>query len=202
MTSNDWVSIRTPVPPGTEILTSERDVSWHAHSPTHSRILLRSCAYPDPDWPDPQGRNWHTTLDILFAGVNTLKIRSHYYGLSITTATSEEAASIKELTPSIDLDDALVFVLHSQGESDYVVASGTGWRDDVLNRVRHSHFTHVDPDQPRWPTQALDHIHTTSHAASVEDLITALATHPTARPRRDRHRWASGRAVGLRSLQG
>ncbi|MEV0623983.1 hypothetical protein AB0I81_62460 [Nonomuraea sp. NPDC050404] len=190
VTSNTWVSARTPVASGTEILNSDRAFYWLAHSPTHSRILLRSSAYPDPNWPDAQGRNWDTTLDILFAGVDTLKIRSHYEGLNITTASSAETVRIKESTPSIELDDALVFVLQSQGETDYVVASGVGWRDDVLNPVRHSHFTHVDPDQPFWPTQALDHIYPSSHAASVEDLIAALAAHPATRPHRERHRWA------------
>ncbi|MEV1170903.1 hypothetical protein [Nonomuraea sp. NPDC049784] len=60
----------------------------------------------------------------------------------------------------------------------------------MLDPVRQSHFASVDPDRPLWPDQPLDHMHPNINAASVDDLITALADDSVTRSRRDRHRWA------------
>ncbi|MFC4147908.1 hypothetical protein ACFO0M_16745 [Micromonospora mangrovi] len=180
MTGSSWLRQDHELRPGTAVFRSDRRFALEAYSATHGQLLLRS---------NP-GREHETTIDLLFKPAEAVKIREGYRGLVVRCATVAEASRIMAALPGIRADLGYrVFLLESEGRSDYVVSMAFGWHEDVLSRVQGSFFHTADAYLPRWPTAPLSGVNPGFNAASVEDLIASLhPDHHQQQARRDRFR--------------
>ncbi|KUJ56902.1 hypothetical protein ADL25_04865 [Streptomyces sp. NRRL F-5122] len=133
MTDSTWLNRDHQLIPGKEVFHSERRFHLLAYTASHGQLLMRSVGRPDePGEPE-------TTIDLLFKPAAVVKIRDDYRGLAIRCATAAESAQVKTDHASMSFSrDDRVFVLESQGESDYVVAMAVGWREGVLGRTQQS----------------------------------------------------------------
>ncbi|MFB7617106.1 hypothetical protein [Kitasatospora sp. NPDC056181] len=184
MTDSTWLNRDHQLVPGKELFRSERSFHLLAYTASHSQLLMRSVGRPDePGEPE-------TTIDLLFKPVTVVKIRDNHRGLAIRCATEAESAQVKAEHASVSFDrDDHVFVLESQGESDYVVAMAVGWTEGVLGHTQQSFFSHVDPGRPIWPSLPLDGVDPGLTIASTRDLVEALSAEESVTIRRERHRF-------------
>jgi hypothetical protein len=183
MTNSVWLNLSEGPEPGTELFSSHRQFKLWAYSPSHSRLLLRSWAYPNPQFPDLHGHTHKTTVEILFAPVDAIKVNSVYDGLTIRRATLEEADSIKA---AAHLDGGEhVLMLGSQGIRDHIVTGGICWHEGILSPTRLSFFASILPDQPAWPRHPLGPGYDAGlNIASTGELVYELITDDTnAKPR-------------------
>ncbi|MEV5987612.1 hypothetical protein AB0L85_21775 [Streptomyces sp. NPDC052051] len=183
MTDSTWLNCRShQLTPGNEFFRSDRSFHLLAYSNSHGRLLMRSVGQPDtPGEPE-------TTIDLLFKPAIVVKIRDSYRGLAIRCATEAERARVKAEYTSVSFDsEDQVFVLESQGESDYVVALAVGWTEGILDLTRPSFFTDFRPDSATWPHRPLDGPAHGLDAASPQELIAALTDEETTPKRRTRH---------------
>ncbi|MCN9240997.1 hypothetical protein NGF19_09350 [Streptomyces sp. RY43-2] len=183
MTDSTWLNCRShQLAPGNEVFRSERSFHLLAYSNSHGRLLIRSVGLPDtPDEPE-------TTIDLLFKPAIVVKIRDAYRGLAIRCATEAESARVKaEYTSVFFGKEDHVFVLESQGESDYVVAMAVGWAEGILDRTRPSFFTDFHPDSAIWPHRPLDGPDHGLDLALPQELTDALTDEENATKRRKRH---------------
>jgi hypothetical protein len=169
---NAWLNTDHELAPGSEILRSERRFVLWAYSVSHRQLLLRSAA----------DRDHETTVDLLFKPVEAVKIRGGYDGLVIRCATAEEAERIE------DPPGPRLFLLESQGRTDYVTGGAVGWHEGVLDRTRPSFFNTADAYEPQWPTQPLGGADAGFTIASAQDLIEALGADDGDRPHREYYR--------------
>lgn len=181
MVSNRWLTRDYELKPGAVIFRSDRRFSMEAYSASHGQLLLRSNPVDDED---------DTTIDLLFKPVAAVKIRDGYAGLVVRCATTSEANAIIGSMPGMrtDLGDR-VFMLESQGRSDYVISMAFGWHEGILSRVQGSFFNTADAYLPQWPTRALDGVDPGFNVASVQDLVDALGSDHDQPTRRDRYRF-------------
>ncbi|MBQ1025010.1 hypothetical protein [Micromonospora sp. C95] len=181
MTSSAWLSKDHELVPGTEVFRSERRFAMEAYSASHSQLLLRS---------DPVDDEHDTTIDLLFKPVRAVKIPAGCTGLAVRCATVDETAQIMTTVPRVRPDlGHRVFMLESQGQSDYVVSMAFGWHEGILPSVQGSFFHTADAYLPRWPTGPLFGLNAGFNAASVQDLIHALNSDADQPARRDRFRY-------------
>ena len=181
MTMDAWLRQDHELVPGTEIFRSDRRFAMEAFSASHSQLLLRS---------NPVDDEHETTIDLLFKPVEAIKIRDGYAGLVIRCGTVEEATQIMASLPGIHPDRGYrVFMLESQGRSDYVISMAVGWHEGVLPRVQGSFFNSADAYLPRWPTGPLFGVSAGFNAASVQDLVDGLSADHHQQTRRDRFRY-------------
>lgn len=185
MTSKAWFSNDRLLSPGGEIFRSDRWFQLSAYTASHGQLLLRSTTGPDRD-----GQEHQTTIDLLFKPIEAVKIRDNYTGLVIRCATSEEAEQIKASLPGIDSRESnRVFMLESQGQTDYIISMAVGWQEGILRPTQRSFFNNADAYMTRWPTEPLFGVSGGFNIASIEDLIEALRTdNNTNAKRRDRFR--------------
>jgi hypothetical protein len=161
VTANAWLDTDDRLAPGTEIFHSDRRFALWAYA--EGRLLLRSTG--------------ETTIDLVFEPVEAVKIRDGIDGLVIRCATQEEAERI---------GGRRVFLLETQGRTDYVVGEAVGWHEGVLEPTRHSFFDTADAYV--WPTQALGGAGAGFNIASGQELVAALGAGDDARPRRQTYR--------------
>lgn len=64
-----------------------------------------------------------TRIEIYFRAVAAMKLRRRYPGLAIRTADPDESAMIKQASGTAHLPDHSVWILESNGVTDYVVAT-------------------------------------------------------------------------------
>ncbi|SEM26120.1 hypothetical protein SAMN05660976_04650 [Nonomuraea pusilla] len=183
MTNGARLNLSEGPEPGTELFSSHRAFKLWAYSPSHSRLLLRSSADPDPQLPDLH----ETTVEILFAPVDAIKVNSVYDGLTIRRATLEEADGIKA---AARLDGGgHVLILESRGIRDHVVTGGICWHEGVLSPTRLSFFAGILPDQPAWPRHPLGPGYDAGlDIASAEELVHELTTDDTSSKPRGKYR--------------
>ncbi|WP_327243456.1 hypothetical protein [Streptomyces sp. NBC_01320] len=185
MTDSTWLNRRNhQLIPGKEVFRSERRFHLLAYSNSHGRLLMRSIGQPDtPGEPE-------TTIDLLFKPAIVVKIRDDYRGLAIRCATAAESAQVKADYTSVSFgEEDHVFVLESQGESDYVVAMAVGWTEGILDLTRQSFFNDFHPASAIWPYQPLDGPDAGLNIASAQELIDALLAEENATIRRELHRY-------------
>jgi hypothetical protein len=186
--ASDWLTQDHRLKPGAVIFRSDRRFAMEAYSASHGQLLLRS--NPGDDEDDPT--NDDTTIDLLFKPAEAVKIRDGYTGLVVRCATTLEADAIIASIPGMHLRSGYrVFMLESQGRSDYVISIAFGWHEGILSRVQGSFFNTADAYMPMWPTRALHGLDPGFNVASVQDLVDALdqdrdQDQPT---RRDRYRY-------------
>ncbi|RAN94417.1 hypothetical protein GAR05_04939 [Micromonospora saelicesensis] len=181
MTVRTWLKQDHELVPGAEIFRSDRRFAMEAYSASHGQLLLRS---------NPVDGEYETTIDLLFKPVAAIKIRDGYAGLVIRCATVGEANRIMMSLLGVHADHGYrVFVLESQGRSDYVISMAVGWDEGMLLRVQGSFFNSADAYMRRWPTDPLDGLNAGFNAASVQDLIDALHVEHDLQTRRDRFRY-------------
>ncbi|WP_106399707.1 hypothetical protein [Actinocorallia populi] len=173
-----WLHTDQQLPPETELYRSDRCFRLWAYSVSHSRLLLRSNTLEEHG----------STIDMLFTGMEAVKTRAAYNGLAIRSPGPEDIARFKDATPGIELRGRRLFLLESQGETDYVLANAVGWQEGVLGSTRMSFFAAIDPERPAWARHALGPGYEAGLAlASAEELINALtATGTPARTERYR----------------
>ncbi|MEU8773398.1 hypothetical protein [Streptomyces sp. NPDC048606] len=153
MTDSTWLNLDHQLVPGKELFRSERAFHLWSYTASHGQLLMRSGGDPEePGEPD-------TTIDLLFKPAAVVKIRSCYRGLVIRCATETESERVEADHPSVHFGrDEHVFVLESQGESDFVVAMAVGWREGVLGRTQMSFFHDFPPpgrpSGPAGPSRA------------------------------------------------
>ncbi|MFE2165637.1 hypothetical protein ACFXB3_11280 [Streptomyces sp. NPDC059447] len=184
MTDSTWLNRDHQLVPGKELFRSERGFHLLAYTASHGQLLMRSIGQPDePGEPE-------TTIDLLFKPAAVVKIRDYYRGLAIRCATEAESEQVKADHASVSFGrDDRVFVLESQGESDYVVAMAVGWTEGVLGRTQHSFFNNFHPARPIiWPSRPLAGVDAGLDIASAQELIDALLADENAAVRRERHR--------------
>ncbi|MER7755426.1 hypothetical protein [Kitasatospora sp. NPDC097643] len=183
MTDSTWLNRDHQLVPGKEVFRSERRFHLLAYTASHGQLLLRSLGRPDePGEPE-------TTIDLLFKPAAVVKIRDDYRGLAIRCATAAESEQVKTDHASMSFSrDDRVFVLESQGESNYVVAMAVGWREGMLGRTQQSFFNDFYPDRPIWPSQPLSGVDAGLNIASSQELIDALLAEDNTAVRRERHR--------------
>lgn len=184
MTDSAWLNRDHQLIPGKELFRSERSFHLLAYTASHSQLLMRSVGQPDePGEPE-------TTIDLLFKPAVVVKISTGYCGLAIRCATEAESDQVKADHPSMSFGrDDRVFVLESQGESDYVVAMAVGWTEGVLGRTQQSFFNNFYPARPIiWPSQPLSGVDPGLNVASAQELIDAIRAEENATIRRERHR--------------
>lgn len=180
MVADRWLKQDHELKPGAVIFRSDRRFSMEAYSASHGQLLLRS---------NPADDEYDTTIDLLFKPVEAVKIRDGYAGLVIRCATVLEADTIIASTPGVHAGRGdRVFMLESQGRSDYVISMAFGWHEGILSRVQGSFFNTADAYQPRWPTGALNGLSPGFNVASIQDLIHALGSDHDQPTRRDRYR--------------
>lgn len=180
MISDRWLTQDHELKPGAVLFRSNRRFSMEAYSASHGQLLLRS---------NPVDDEYDTTIDLLFKPVDAVKIRDGYAGLVVRCATTPEADSIIVSMPGVRADRGdRVFMLESQGRSDYVISMAVGWREGILPRVQGSFFHTADAYLPQWPTGALFGLDPGFNAASVQDLVDALGADHDQPTRRDRYR--------------
>ncbi|MGR6998742.1 hypothetical protein ACU686_12505 [Yinghuangia aomiensis] len=183
--TKEWLNNASRLEPGREIFRSDRSFHLLAYTASHSQLLLRS---PE-DFARP-GDPSNTTIDVLFKPVDLLRIRKNYTGLVIRCATAEETDSIQAEHPATGFQyGERVFVLESEGETDYIVAMAVGWHEDVLPRTRPSFYSDLDTEMPGRPPQPLFGVHAGFNLASAQELITALTTIGDPPRRREKHRY-------------
>jgi hypothetical protein len=181
MISDRWLTQDHELKPGAVIFRSARRFSMEAYSASHGQLLLRSNPADDED---------DTTVDLLFKPVEAVKIRDGYAGLVVRCATTLEANAIMASTPGVHAERGYrVFMLESQGRSDYVISLAFGWHEGILARVQGSFFNTADAHLPRWPTGPLHGLNPGFNVASVQDLVDALASDHDQPTRRDRYRY-------------
>ncbi|MFJ6686951.1 hypothetical protein [Streptomyces werraensis] len=183
MTDSTWLNRDHQLIPGKEVFRSERRFHLLAYTASHGQLLLRSVGQPgEPGEPE-------TTIDLLFKPAIVVKIRDDYRGLAIRCATAAESEQVKVEYASVSFGrDDRVFVLESQGESNYVVAMAVGWKEGILGRTRQSFFNDFYPDRPIWPSQPLSGVDAGLNIASTQELIDALRSDENTAIRRERHR--------------
>jgi len=159
--SNDWLETDDRLAPGTEIFRSDRRFVLWAYA--DGRLLLRSTG--------------ETTIDLMFEGVEAIKVRDGLDGLTISCATAAEADRI---------GGGRVFLLATQGRTDHVVGRAVGWHEGVLEPTRHSFFDTADAYE--WPVRPLGGTGAGFNIASGQDLIAALGAGEGDRPRRETYR--------------
>jgi hypothetical protein len=181
MVSDRWLTQDHELKPGAVIFRSYRRFSMEAYSASHGQLLLRSNPVDDEDG---------TTIDLLFKPVEAVKIRDGYAGLVVRCATKSEANAIIVSTLGVHADRGdRVFMLDSQGRSDYVISMAFGWHEGILSRVQGSFFNTADAYLPRWPAGALSGLNPGFNVASVHDLVDALGSDHDQPTRRDRYRY-------------
>ncbi|WP_203976653.1 hypothetical protein [Planotetraspora silvatica] len=163
--SDVWHNSKAQLDPGSVLFQSDRRFQFFAYGVSHSQLMFRST---------PLVVDQDSTIDLVFKPVTALKIRDVYRGLTIRCATEEEFGLIKALSGGDVEGGERIFILESDGVTDYVISLAVGWREDVLRRTRQSLFAYVSEDMPRWPTQPLDGFHMQLNVASVRDLIDAM----------------------------
>ncbi|SBT40199.1 hypothetical protein [Micromonospora auratinigra] len=176
-----WLTQEHELRPGTEIFRSDRRFALEAYSASHGQLLLRS---------NPVEDEHETTIDLLFKPVRAVRILDGHTGLAISCAPAGEADEIMAALPGVRADRGYrVFLLQSEGRSDYVVSMAVGWEEGILPDVQGSFFHSADAYLPQWPTGPLFGINPEFNAASVQDLLAALdSAHPPP-ARRDRFRY-------------
>ncbi|MEV0903200.1 hypothetical protein [Actinoplanes sp. NPDC049802] len=176
MASDRWLTQDHELKPGAVIFRSNRHFAMEAYSASHGQLLLRS---------NPADDEFDTTIDLLFKPVEAIKIRDGYAGLVVRCATTPEAEAIFASMPGARADRGdRVFMLESQGRSDYVVSMGFGRHEGILPRVQGSFFNTADAYLPQWPTEPLFGLNPGFNVASVQDLVAALGSNhdqPTGR---------------------
>ncbi|MFD5575031.1 hypothetical protein [Streptomyces cadmiisoli] len=183
MMDSTWLNNVHQLIPGKELFRSERRFNLLAYTASHGQLLMRSIGQPGtPGEPE-------TTIDLLFKPAAVVKIRDDYCGLAIRCATAAESEQVKAEYASVSFGrDDRVFVLGSQGESDYVVAMAVGWKEGILGRTQQSFFNDFYPDTPIWPSQPLSGVDAGLNIASTQELIDALRSDENTAIRRERHR--------------
>ncbi|MEU7770371.1 hypothetical protein AB0C44_03480 [Micromonospora taraxaci] len=181
MTARAWLKQDHELVPGADIFRSNRRFAMEAYSASHGQLLLRS---------NPVDDEHETTIDLLFKPVAAIKIRDGYAGLVIRCATVGEAGRIMMSLPGVHADHGYrVFILESQGRSDYVVSMAVGWDEGILPRIQGSFFNSADAYMRRWPTDPLDGLNPGFNTAPVQDLVDALNAEHHVQTRRDRFRY-------------
>lgn len=180
MVSDRWLTQDHELKPGAVVFRSDRRFSMEAYSASHGQLLIRSNPADEDD----------TTVDLLFKPVEAVKIRDGFPGLVVRCATTLETNAILASTPDVRADRGYrVFMLDSQGRSDYVISMAFGWHEGILSRVQGSFFNTADAYLPRWPTEALYGLNPGFNVASVQDLVDALGSDHDQPIRRDRYRY-------------
>ncbi|WP_433618319.1 hypothetical protein ACQP2P_20785 [Dactylosporangium sp. CA-139114] len=181
MVSRRWLTQDHELKPGAVIFRSDRRFSMEAYSASHGQLLLRSNPADDED---------DTTIDLLFKPVEAVKLRDGYAGLVVRCATTLEANAIIGSAPGVRADRGdRVFMLESEGRSDYVISMAFGWHEGILSRIQGSFFNTADAHLPRWPTGALDGLNPGFNVASVQELVDALGSDHEQPTRRHRYRY-------------
>ncbi|MET7670191.1 hypothetical protein [Micromonospora luteifusca] len=181
MTARAWLKQDHELVPGAEIFRSDRRFALEAYSASHGQLLLRS---------NPVDDEYETTIDLLFKPVAAVKIRDGFAGLVTRCATVGEATQIMGSLPGVHADHGYrVFVLESEGRSDYVISMAVGWHEGILPRVQGSFFNSADAYMRRWPTDPLDGLNAGFNTAAVQDLVDALNPGHSQQTRRDRFRY-------------
>ena len=181
MTLHAWLRQDHELVPGTEIFRSDRRFAMQAYSASHGQLLLRS---------NPVDDEYETTIDLLFKPVEAVKICDGYAGLVIRCATVGETAQIMASLPGFHPGrDDRVFMLESQGRSDYIISMAFGWHEGILARVQGSFFNSADAYLPRWPTGPLFGVSAGFNVASAQDLVDALNSDDHQQARRNRFRF-------------
>ncbi|MGN9785301.1 hypothetical protein ACTMTF_27990 [Nonomuraea sp. ZG12] len=197
MTNKAWFNTDQQLPPGKEIFRSQRRFALWAYTVSHGQALFRSIGSSDGPSTLPE-----TTIEVLFKPAAIMKIRDDYHGLLIRSAPTDEAERIKAVYPSVEFSPSdRVFLLESQGETDYVISMAAGWHEDVLAPTRRSFFTNVFAGDTRWPTTPLSGADAGFSIASAADLIEALCSsedHQRVRRERYRHVYVVMTRVELR----
>ncbi|MFJ3876215.1 hypothetical protein ACIPW5_01995 [Streptomyces sp. NPDC090077] len=184
MTDSTWLNRDRQFIPGKELFRSERSFHLLAYTASHSQLLMRSIGQPDePGEPE-------TTIDLLFKPAAVVKISTEYRGLAIRCATEAESEQVKADHAGMYFGrDDRVFVLESQGESDYVVAMAVGWTEGILGRTQQSFFNNFHPARPVvWPSRPLSGVDAGLDIASAQELVEALSAEESGTIRRERHR--------------
>ncbi|MFC7219228.1 hypothetical protein ACFQLX_13775 [Streptomyces polyrhachis] len=184
-TDRTWLNQDHQFLHGKELFRSERRFHPLAYTASHGQLLMRSVGRPDtPGEPE-------TTIDLLFKPAAVVKIREDYRGLAIRCASEAESEQVKaDYTTMAFARNDRVFVLESQGESDYVVAMAVGWIEGVLGRTQQGFFNDFYPEVPIWPTRPLYGVGAGLDIASAQELIDALVAadeNDVIRRRRYRH---------------
>ncbi|KAB8189536.1 hypothetical protein FH608_038725 [Nonomuraea phyllanthi] len=170
MTNRAWFNTDQHLLPGKEIFRSERRFALWAYTVTHGQALFRSLGSTDCSGGRPE-----TTIEVLFKPAAIMKIRDCYHGLLIRNAPADEAERIRALYPSVDFSPSdRVFLLESQGETDYVISMAVGWHEDILSPTRRSFFANVSAGDVRWPPTPLSGADAGFTIAPAADLIGAL----------------------------
>lgn len=180
MTKNAYLWGDPDLEPGTEIFRAGRHFRLSAYTPSHHQTLLRG----------PKGEAFDTRVDVLFAYVKAMKIRTSYGGLVIRVATPAETTAIRAGLPGVDFaSNSRVLLLESGGETDYVIASIVGWHEDTLGWEEPSFFAGHAPDTPQWARTPLFGVDggLGGNVATPQQLIQALLDETPA-PDRDRYR--------------
>lgn len=181
MAPDRWLTQDHELGPGAVIFRSDRRFAMEAYSASHGQLLLRSNPADDEDG---------TTIDLLFKAVEAVKIRDGYAGLVVRCATAPEADAITGSLPGVHADRGdRVFMLESQGRSDYVISLAFGWHEGILSRIQGSFFHTADAYLPQWPTGALSGLNPGFNAASVRDLVDTLGADHDQQARHDRYRY-------------
>ncbi|MGN9842039.1 hypothetical protein ACTMTI_28330 [Nonomuraea sp. H19] len=185
MTNKAWFNTDQQLSPGKEIFRSERSFVLWAYTASHGQLLFRSLGSPDEADDLPK-----TTIEVLFKPAEVMKIRDTYHGLLIRPAPDDEAERIKATHPGVDFSTSdRVFLVESQGETDYIISMAVGWHEDVLAPTRRSFFTNVFAGDTRWPTTPLHGVDAGFTIASAADLVEALRSSEDHRQvRRERYR--------------
>lgn len=197
MMNKAWFNTDQQLPPGKEIYRSERRFGLYAYTGSHGQLLFRSYRSSDESDDLPE-----TTIEVLFKPAEVIKIRDTYHSILIRHAHADEAVRIKAAYPSLDFRaDDRVFLLESQGETDYIISMAVGWHEDVLAPTRRSFFNNVFAGDTRWPTTPLSGVDAGFTIASAADLVEALrSSEDHRRVRRERYRdvYVVMTRVGLR----
>lgn len=185
MTSKAWFNKGHQLAPGQELFRSNRKFQIWAYTTSHGQLLMRATPR---HWPDEHGNGGDTTIDVLFKPLEVLKLRDNLDGLVIRCARADETSQVMDSTPGLNWNGLHVFILESQGQSDYVVSMAMGWQEGILPRMQQSFFNGIVPGD-KWPTKELFGAGAGFEVASVQDLVDALAEHSYPPRRRDRCRY-------------
>lgn len=120
MTVDVWLNRSDQLVAGAELYSSDRGFELCDYTPSHDQLLLRS-----------PGRDGGTRIDVLFKAVDVIKVRDHYNGLRIRSATDAEQQRIRSETPEITYHDPASNQF-DQGHRYFVLAEARGGFDYIV----------------------------------------------------------------------
>ncbi|MFC7547661.1 hypothetical protein [Plantactinospora sp. GCM10030261] len=130
---------------GREVLRSDRRFAIAAYDVVARHLLLTSEAGLGVD-----GRRCVTRIEVAFGPVSAFKLRHVYRGLVVRLARRHEARDMV-VPPSLPEAAGLIFMLDSEGQSDFVVSGAVRWCEGVLRPSERSLL-----DGRRYPVGVVD----------------------------------------------